>query len=235
MTIEHLNQDLYALLLDSGETIEVTGRHPLFSEDRAQWVRAGQLELGERLRTLDGTARVQGLWKRAGIHRVYNLEVDVVHTYHVGIDEVLAHNVGCGDDGAPDAGSDGPSFGASTFTDAAERAIASYLEGFGRKVSKNPMEGVAGAGRQGDAFVDGVLHEFKTLDPGAGPGTVKNVVNNSIRRGGQAREIVIDARGTGLSLEAAQQGAGKALGISRGKVDGVTLIGDDYFFRWSPR
>ena len=125
--------------------------------------------------------------------------------------------------------------GASTFTDPKERAVADYLESLGRQVSKNPMEGVAGARRQGDAFVDGVLHEFKSLDPGAGPGTIKNVVNNSIRRGGQAREIVIDARGTGLGEAEAKQGAAKAFGISRGKVDGLTILGDDYFFRWSPK
>ncbi len=57
----------------------------------------------------------------------------------------------------------------ASFTDDGERAIAEYLEAFGRKVSKNPQEGVPGAGRQGDAYVDGVVHEFKTLDPGAGP------------------------------------------------------------------
>ena len=61
-----------------------------------------------------------------------------------------------------------PMRGSATFADAKERSIAEYLEGFGRKVDKNPLEGVHGAGRQGDAFVDGVKHEFKTLDPGAG-------------------------------------------------------------------
>ncbi|WP_437895737.1 RHS repeat-associated core domain-containing protein [Sorangium sp. So ce124] len=125
--------------------------------------------------------------------------------------------------------------GAASFTDDGERAIAEYLEAFGRKVRKNPQEGVPGAGRQGDAYVDGVMHEFKTLDPGAGPGTVKNVANDSIRGGGQAREIIMDARGTGLTKEAAEKGAARALGISRGKLDGLTMIGDGYFFRWTPR
>lgn len=62
------------------------------------------------------------------------------------------------------------------------------------------------------------------------PGTVKNVVNDSIRDGGQAREMIIDARGTGLTKEAAEKGAAKALGISRGKLDGLTMLGDGYFF-----
>jgi hypothetical protein len=125
--------------------------------------------------------------------------------------------------------------GAAGFSDPGERAIAKFLEARGRRVSKNLREGAPGAGRQGDAFVDDVLHEFKRLEPGAGPNTVKNSVNNSIRRGGQAREIVIDARGSGLTKEAAEQGAAKALGISRGKLDGLTIIGDGYFFRWTPR
>jgi uncharacterized protein (DUF2345 family) len=75
------------------------------------------------------------------------------------------------------------------------------LESLGRKVEKNPLEGAAGVGRQGDAFVDGVLHEFKSLEKGADSSTIRNVVNNSIKDGGQARNIVIDARGTGLSEE----------------------------------
>jgi hypothetical protein len=125
--------------------------------------------------------------------------------------------------------------GAASFVDPAERAIAEHLEGLGRKVSKNPLEGAAGAGRQGDAFVDDVLTEFKTLDPGASAGTIKNTVNNSIRNGGQAREIVVDARGTGLAEDAAKEGAAKALGISRGKLDGLMVIGDGYSFRWTPR
>lgn len=69
----------------------------------------------------------------------------------------------------------------------------------------------------------------------AGSGTVKNVVNKSIRHEGQAREIVIDARGTGLSEDLAKRGAGRALGASRGKLDGLSILGDGYFFRWTPR
>ena len=134
----------------------------------------------------------------------------------------------------PEPAQSSPS-GASAFKDDKEKAIAEYLEARGQKVRPNPQEGAPGAGRQGDAYVDNVKTEFKTLDPGAQSGTVKNVVNNSIKGGGQAREIVIDTRGSGLSEAAAQEGAGRALGVSRGKLDGVTIIGDGYFFRWTPR
>ena len=78
-------------------------------------------------------------------------------------------------------------------------------------------------------------HEFKTLDPGATAKTIKNVVNNSIRKGGQAREIIIDARLSGLTEAVSRQGTFMALGISRGLLDGVTVIGDDFLFRFAPR
>ncbi|NJO14489.1 MAG: hypothetical protein HC877_01700 [Thioploca sp.] len=77
-------------------------------------------------------------------------------------------------------------------------------------------------------MIDGVQTEYKTLDPGATPSTVKNVVNNSIRRGGQARQIIIDARGSGLTREEALAGIRKAMGISRGKIDQLRIIGDGF-------
>ena len=121
------------------------------------------------------------------------------------------------------------------FTDSKERSIAEFLEDQGRTVIKNPQEGVAGAGRQGDSFMDGVKTEFKSLDPGATDGTIKNVVNKSIANGGQARQIVIDARGAGLSEELALKGTYRALGASNGKLDFIEVIGDGYFFRSAPK
>jgi len=136
---------------------------------------------------------------------------------------------------APGAAESAPKTGAAAFADPKERAIAEYLEARGDEVHPNPKEHVEGEGRQGDSYVNDVKTEFKSLEPGAGPGTVKNSVNESIKRGGQAREIVIDARSSGLTEEAAKQGAAKALGISRGKLDGLRIVGDGYDFRWTPR
>lgn len=48
---------------------------------------------------------------------------------------------------------------------------------------------------------------------------IRNEINNSIKRGGQARQIIIDARGTGLSEEEAIRGINRAMGISRGKIE----------------
>ena len=123
----------------------------------------------------------------------------------------------------------------NTFSDLNERSIAQYLENQGRIVIANRLQGIPGAGRQGDAFVDGVKTEFKTMNENAVPNTIKNEVNNSIKRGGQARNFVIDARNTSLTKEEAEQGVFKALGISRGKVDYIEIIGEDYFLGYAPK
>jgi hypothetical protein len=78
------------------EPLEPTATHPLFSEDRQAWVRAGELREGERLRTLHGAAEIVSIARKPGVHRVYNLEVQPEHTYFVSKVGVLVHNVsGC--------------------------------------------------------------------------------------------------------------------------------------------
>jgi hypothetical protein len=109
----------------------------------------------------------------------------------------------------------------------AERKIAEYLDDRGHLV-KALKEDHRAPGRKADAEVDGKRTEFKSLDPGATDSTVKNTVNDSVRRGGQARNIVIDARDSGLSEEAARKGLARAGGITRGRVDSVRIIGDGY-------
>jgi hypothetical protein len=51
-----------------------------------------------------------------------------------------------------------------------------------------------------------------------------------LRTGGnrQTRNAVIDARGTGLSETNALRGLGRAGGISRGSIDNITIIGNDF-------
>jgi hypothetical protein len=115
------------------------------------------------------------------------------------------------------------------FADSSERAIAEYLENLGRKVTKNPDGNVAEASPVGDANVDSVPHEFRTLQAGATANTIVNMVNNSLRRGGGARRIVIDSRGTGLGQEQAKSGTMKAVGSSGGMIDYVAVIGSDFF------
>ncbi|MEG5016803.1 MULTISPECIES: CdiA C-terminal domain-containing protein [unclassified Microcoleus] len=107
-----------------------------------------------------------------------------------------------------------------------ERAIAEFLEREGKNV-KALVEKTDG-GRNPDAEVDGKFTEFKSLDAGATSATVKNQINNSIRRGGQARDIIIDARVSGLIEAEAERGLQRAKNITRGKIDSVRIIGDIY-------
>jgi hypothetical protein len=75
------------------EALGITPRHPVWSEDRQEWVAAQELQVGERLSTLRGeVARVQGVVLLRGEESVYNIEVDGDHCYRVGQQGVLVHN-----------------------------------------------------------------------------------------------------------------------------------------------
>ncbi|MDP1562026.1 MAG: polymorphic toxin-type HINT domain-containing protein [Pirellulaceae bacterium] len=77
------------------ESIGVTFNHPFWSIDRAEFVQAGELTIGERLQTLAGdTVWVQQKLPRPGPEPVYNLEVHDEHVYYVGETGLLAHNSG---------------------------------------------------------------------------------------------------------------------------------------------
>jgi len=77
---------------ESADTLEPTASHPLFSLDRDGWVRAGELRSGERLRTASGFVTIASIASRPGVHRVYNLEVDVDHDFLVSPLEIVSHN-----------------------------------------------------------------------------------------------------------------------------------------------
>jgi len=108
-----------------------------------------------------------------------------------------------------------------------EKAIADTLAGEGKDVQAVPESKAPGV-RSPDALVDGKPTEFKSLDPGATSATIKNQVSQSIKGGGQARDIIIDARGSGLDATEAARGLGRVGGIAGGKLDSVRIIGDGY-------
>lgn len=111
---------------------------------------------------------------------------------------------------------------------AREQAIADYLQSQGRTSVRNLNEGGQKQGRQFDAYVDDVPTEFKSPMPGLDSKTIKEIVSSSIKRGGQARNIIIDARGTGCTQDEAARGIRRAMGISRGKLDRLEVIGDGF-------
>jgi Contact-dependent growth inhibition CdiA C-terminal domain len=108
-----------------------------------------------------------------------------------------------------------------------ELEIAKLLETEGKDVVALPVDNSL-PGRFADSEVDGVRTEFKNPDPGADNGRIKNEVNNSLKRGGQARHIIINAKGKGLTLPEAQRAIARIRGISRGRLDSLRIIGDDF-------
>ncbi|WP_326592928.1 hypothetical protein [Streptomyces brevispora] len=109
--------------------------------------------------------------------------------------------------------------------DPREREVAELLKSEGRHV-RAQVEATEDGVRRADAFVDGVETEFKSLDPGASSGTVKNQLNKAK---GQARHAIIDARGSGLSEEAAREGVGKFFRNNPpGRMDGIRVVGDNF-------
>ncbi len=77
MTITHFNAFVLRFKIEGlPEVLEPTILHPLYSEDRGEWVHAGELQVGERLRTKTGPARIEAISHKEGTYRVYNFEVE---------------------------------------------------------------------------------------------------------------------------------------------------------------
>ncbi len=72
--------------------IGVTDNHPFWSEDRQEFVEAGELKVGETLRTLNGITTITSITNRGPPEPVYNLEVHREHVYRVATSGVLVHN-----------------------------------------------------------------------------------------------------------------------------------------------
>ena len=82
--------------------------------------------------------------------------------------------------------------------------------------------------RTPDVKVDGVRTELKALEPGATNNSLRNTVRRSMKDGGQARNMVIDARSSGLTEQNAWRGLAQVRGLYRGRLDSIRLIGDAY-------
>jgi RHS repeat-associated protein len=79
------------LATDTGP-IETTPNHPFFTADRG-WVEAGQLVVGEQIRTESGhTTAVTGFTLDATPTTMWDLTVDGAHSFFVGSGAVLVHN-----------------------------------------------------------------------------------------------------------------------------------------------
>jgi len=82
-----------------GNVISTTESHPFYVPEKG-WVKAGDLNIGDKLVLLDGSIveidniEIEML---AEPIKVYNFEVEDNHTYYVGNDRVLVHNKCWGD------------------------------------------------------------------------------------------------------------------------------------------
>ncbi len=108
----------------------------------------------------------------------------------------------------------------------AERAIAEALALRGASVTAL-AEDHSLRQRQPDALVDGRVTEFKSIRPGATDATIKNQLRAAQ---GQAPNVVIDARNSGLDESSAAHGLRRFLGSpwAHGRYTSILVLGDDY-------
>lgn len=108
----------------------------------------------------------------------------------------------------------------------AERAIAEALALRGATVTAL-AEDHSLRQRQPDALVDGRVTEFKSIRPGATDATIKNQLRAAQ---GQAPNVVIDARSSGLDENSASLGLRRFLGSpwAEGRYTTILILGDDY-------
>jgi hypothetical protein len=78
----------------ASQPIGTTPNHFFWCEGRNNFVRADTLRIGDELRGVEKPVRISQLQMRPSGAAVYNLEVQVVHVYHVSEAGVLVHNTG---------------------------------------------------------------------------------------------------------------------------------------------
>ena len=94
---------VYVLHTATGEALRTTSDHPFYV--RGQWVRVKRLRVGDSLVSQSGQRHVLRRIELKPEHvTVYNFTVDELHTYFVGQNAILVHNVSC----PPAGGSSGP-------------------------------------------------------------------------------------------------------------------------------
>ena len=94
-TFSHVASEIIELrVTGQAEPIGVTPEHPFWSVDRQAFVPVGELRIGETLRTVHGEqVAVGSITPRGPPARVYNLEIDGTHQYHVSSLGLLVHNM----------------------------------------------------------------------------------------------------------------------------------------------
>jgi hypothetical protein len=158
-TIRSHHLDVRSLRLRGlDEPIEVTGSHPIFSEDAMDFVPVRELKPGERLRTRSGEAVVESIGRTHGKWPVFNLEIEEVHQYYVSEQEVLAHNAGDCLVGISVNGEPLPGIGNAVLADGEVPLNTQFVEDGGHNL-------VASLYRDGNLISE---RQFASGDPSAG-------------------------------------------------------------------
>ncbi|MEE1782759.1 polymorphic toxin-type HINT domain-containing protein [Streptomyces sp. SP17BM10] len=156
---------------DHQSKITSTHHHPYWSETRQQWVDAGELAPGERLRQPNGaTLTVRAVRNYPYVVTTHNLTVNLLHTYYVlaGATPVLVHN--CGGSADDRAGLDFTDNGRQQVYDAnaAKNGGTYKCDYCGRTVERRASRGPDGKAVKGlpdDAQID---HEIPKAQGGCG-------------------------------------------------------------------
>ncbi|WP_177214499.1 polymorphic toxin-type HINT domain-containing protein [Anaeromicropila populeti] len=122
-TFVHIKDELIHVWI-AGEEIITTREHPFYVEGKG-FVGAGDLQRGDRVRLECGKqALVEQVTveKLINLVKVYNFEVEDLHTYYVGEQSVLVHNM-CSVESVP--GKSGSKYYHVTTREAADEIIAS--------------------------------------------------------------------------------------------------------------
>ncbi len=94
--VEHVfvHDDTVIDLIVDGEVITTTEDHPFWSVTDQRFERADHLATGEQVLRANGTtATITELDTTTRHALAYNLSIEHIHTYHVGNNEILVHNM----------------------------------------------------------------------------------------------------------------------------------------------
>jgi hypothetical protein len=92
---KHIANSVYHLRYSNGDSLGVTGTHPLYSLDRQQFIPTEDIKVGEHLLSKSGIITVVSKTYDPTPQAVYNLEVGQWHNFLVGVSGVVVHNTGC--------------------------------------------------------------------------------------------------------------------------------------------
>ena len=93
VTYRHESAEIIDVTVEGGETIGTTANHPFWCVNTQCFVEADQLEVGQQLKTIDGTAvSITSITPRGPPESVFNVEVEFEHVYFVGDGGFLVHN-----------------------------------------------------------------------------------------------------------------------------------------------